>query len=57
MHVVEHVGLGRYGDALDPKGDARACAELARVLAQGEGGGFRVEQLGNEAAKGTRTAQ
>lgn len=31
--------------------------ELARVLAQGEGGGFRVEQLGNEAAKGTRTAQ
>jgi len=35
MHVVEHVGLGRYGDALDPKGDARACAELSRVLAPG----------------------
>lgn len=35
MHVVEHVGLGRYGDTLDPEGDARACAELARVLAPG----------------------
>jgi SAM-dependent methyltransferase len=35
MHVVEHVGLGRYGDTLDPAGDARACAELTRVLAPG----------------------
>ena len=35
MHVVEHVGLGRYGDTLDPAGDARACAELSRVLAPG----------------------
>lgn len=35
MHVVEHCGLGRYGDALDPAGDRRACAELARVLAPG----------------------
>lgn len=35
MHVVEHVGLGRYGDTLDPAGDRRACAELARVLAPG----------------------
>jgi SAM-dependent methyltransferase len=35
MHVVEHVGLGRYGDTLDPEGDKRACAELARVLAPG----------------------
>lgn len=35
MHVVEHVGLGRYGDTLDPEGDRRACAELARVLAPG----------------------
>lgn len=33
MHVVEHVGLGRYGDALDPDGDLRATRELARVLA------------------------
>jgi SAM-dependent methyltransferase len=35
MHVVEHVGLGRYGDTLDPAGDLRACTELARVLAPG----------------------
>jgi SAM-dependent methyltransferase len=35
LHVVEHVGLGRYGDPLDPQGTARACQELARVLAPG----------------------
>ena len=35
MHVVEHVGLGRYGDALDPNGDLKAIKELARVLAPG----------------------
>jgi hypothetical protein len=34
MHVVEHVGLGRYGDPLDPDGDLKAMAELNRVLAQ-----------------------
>ena len=33
MHVVEHIGLGRYGDALDPDGDLRAISELKRVLA------------------------
>jgi hypothetical protein len=33
MHVVEHVGLGRYGDQLDPDGDLKAIAELKRVLA------------------------
>lgn len=33
MHVVEHVGLGRYGDRLDSHGDVRAMAELKRVLA------------------------
>jgi SAM-dependent methyltransferase len=33
MHVVEHVGLGRYGDRLDPDGDLKAIAELKRVLA------------------------
>ena len=31
MHVVEHVGLGRYGDPLDPEGDLKAMAELQRV--------------------------
>lgn len=35
MHVVEHVGLGRYGDALDPNGDLKAIAELKRVVALG----------------------
>lgn len=35
MHVIEHVGLGRYGDPLDPAGSAKACAELMRVLACG----------------------
>ncbi len=35
MHVVEHIGLGRYGDSLDPDGDLRAIAELQRVLAKG----------------------
>jgi hypothetical protein len=35
MHVVEHIGLGRYGDPLDPDGDLKAIAELKRVLAKG----------------------
>jgi SAM-dependent methyltransferase len=33
MHTIEHIGLGRYGDPIDPEGDIRACAELSRVLA------------------------
>jgi hypothetical protein len=33
LHVAEHVGLGRYGDPLDPSGTRIACTELARVLA------------------------
>jgi len=35
MHVIEHIGLGRYGDSLDPNGDVKACQELMRVLASG----------------------
>lgn len=35
MHVVEHVGLGRYGDTLDPEGDLKAMRELMRVVAPG----------------------
>lgn len=31
--VVEHVGLGRYGDPLDPYGSEKAISELKRVLA------------------------
>ncbi|RFZ95863.1 DUF268 domain-containing protein [Mucilaginibacter conchicola] len=35
MHSIEHVGLGRYGDAVDPNGDIKAINELARVCAPG----------------------
>ena len=35
MHTVEHVGLGRYGDEIDPQGDLKAINELKRVLAVG----------------------
>ncbi len=35
LHVAEHIGLGRYGDPLDPHGTHKACAELSRVLATG----------------------
>lgn len=34
MHTVEHIGLGRYGDELDPDGDLKAIKELKRVLAK-----------------------
>ncbi len=33
--VVEHIGLGRYGDPLDPKGTEKALAELKRIVAPG----------------------
>lgn len=32
MHTVEHIGLGRYGDPIDPDGDIKAMQELQRVL-------------------------
>jgi SAM-dependent methyltransferase len=35
MHVVEHVGLGRYGDTLDACGDLQAIKELKRVVRPG----------------------
>jgi len=35
LHVIEHVGLGRYGDRLDPNGSWKAARELTRVLAPG----------------------
>lgn len=35
LHVIEHVGLGRYGDPVDPDGADKACRELKRVLAPG----------------------
>lgn len=33
--VIEHIGLGRYGDIIDPWGTEKAVAELKRVLAKG----------------------
>jgi len=35
MHVVEHIGLGRYGDPLDVDGDLKAIEELKRVVSIG----------------------
>lgn len=35
MHVIEHLGLGRYGDPMDPDADLKAISELQRVIAQG----------------------
>jgi SAM-dependent methyltransferase len=35
LHVIEHVGLGRYGDPIDPHGSRSAARELARVLRPG----------------------
>lgn len=33
MHTIEHIGLGRYGDPIDPDGDLKAIKELKRVVA------------------------
>jgi hypothetical protein len=35
LHVVEHIGLGRYGDPVDPEGSRKAMDELGRVIAEG----------------------
>lgn len=35
LHVVEHIGLGRYFDELDPLGTKKALNELERVIADG----------------------
>jgi hypothetical protein len=35
LHVIEHIGLGRYGDPLDPLGSLKAAKELQRILEQG----------------------
>lgn len=32
LHVIEHIGLGRYGDDIDPHGTKKACKEIMRVL-------------------------
>jgi hypothetical protein len=35
LHVIEHIGLGRYGDPIDPLGSAKAALELQRVVGRG----------------------
>lgn len=35
MHVIEHIGLGRYGDPIQSDGPQVACREIARVLKPG----------------------
>ena len=35
LHVIEHIGLGRYGDPVDPEGHLKAAAEMVRVLRPG----------------------
>lgn len=33
LHVLEHIGLGRYGDPIDPNGHIKAIDELKRITA------------------------
>jgi predicted SAM-dependent methyltransferase len=35
LHVIEHIGLGRYGDPVDPDGWLLGLKELQRVLKPG----------------------
>lgn len=35
MHTIEHIGLGRYGDPIDPEADLKAIRELIRVTKPG----------------------
>lgn len=35
LHVIEHIGLGRYGDPIDPQGSVKAALELQRIVSRG----------------------
>ncbi len=35
LHVIEHIGLGRYGDPVNPEGYHLAAKELVRVIQPG----------------------
>lgn len=35
LHVIEHIGLGRYGDPIDPSGSIKAALELQRIVSRG----------------------
>jgi SAM-dependent methyltransferase len=45
--VVEHIGLGRYGDPLDSSGSEKAMLEIQRILKSGGYCYFSVPILGN----------
>lgn len=35
LHALEHFGLGRYGDAIDPRGHLRGFSKLVEVTSEG----------------------
>lgn len=35
LHAIEHFGLGRYGDPIDPLGHQKAIAEMKRIVCAG----------------------
>lgn len=35
LHTIEHFGLGRYGDAIDPAGYLKGLAQMKRMVAPG----------------------
>jgi SAM-dependent methyltransferase len=35
LHALEHFGLGRYGDPIDPQGHEKGLANMARLLKRG----------------------
>lgn len=35
FHAIEHFGLGRYGDPIDPLGHQKAIAEMKRIVCNG----------------------
>lgn len=35
LHVIEHIGLGRYGDPIDPHGSVKAASQLQRIVKRG----------------------
>jgi SAM-dependent methyltransferase len=35
LHVIEHIGLGRYGDPIDINGSHKALVELVRLVKPG----------------------
>lgn len=47
LHVIEHIGLGRYGDPLDPLGHIKAASELQRIVKPG-GRLYITTPVGNE---------